>query len=401
MEIALTPEGMAFALHRHVLEPWFPRCLDTEHGGFLCDFDSRWRPAGPQVKMLEFQARQTRVAALAARLDPGEPAWRDACRRGFDALSERLWDHEHGGWFIVADRAWTPLDPDVKHLHGMAYAAQACLEVADCLDEPRALDLAREAMTWIDDHAWDAEHGLYWGWLRRDGTPIGLDPDSAPTRLDHVGAPAGTKDINTNGDMLEMLTEAGRRGLGSADRLARLVAEFTRWPAEHGRLPLHFTRDLVPVRGPGVGYEVQASWRVPLARAVLGEPLAFGPTERTLRAGTLASLGPTGGILGHTGDEEWWIQFELLRSLAFEASLDPEGGDAPRAAAADHLGYLRRRFLDERHPGVRRTPRRLLGREAKGDRWKDASHEAVAFAAAAICLQPRGRPMTIADGPWP
>src|SRR5579872_4504359 len=44
---------------RRLMGVWFPRCVDREHGGFLCDFDYRWKPSGSQVKMLEYQARQT------------------------------------------------------------------------------------------------------------------------------------------------------------------------------------------------------------------------------------------------------------------------------------------------------------------------------------------------------
>ena len=47
-----------------LLDAWFPRCIDHEYGGFLCDFDYRWKASGPHRKMLEFQARQTRLAAI-------------------------------------------------------------------------------------------------------------------------------------------------------------------------------------------------------------------------------------------------------------------------------------------------------------------------------------------------
>ena len=50
-----------------ILKVWFPRTIDTEYGGFLSDFDYRWRPRGPQDKMLEYQARQTIAAAKGPR----------------------------------------------------------------------------------------------------------------------------------------------------------------------------------------------------------------------------------------------------------------------------------------------------------------------------------------------
>lgn len=70
-------------LHRHVLDPWFPRSLDREAGGFLCDFDYAWRPRGAHEKLLEFQARQTWVAADAARAWPEDARFR---RGGFHAM---------------------------------------------------------------------------------------------------------------------------------------------------------------------------------------------------------------------------------------------------------------------------------------------------------------------------
>src|SRR5688572_14337946 len=48
-----------------VVDAWFPRTMDVEHGGFLCDFDRDWRPNGPQRKRLEYQSRQVRAGAEA------------------------------------------------------------------------------------------------------------------------------------------------------------------------------------------------------------------------------------------------------------------------------------------------------------------------------------------------
>ena len=45
------------ALRRHVVTPYLRHCVDEEHGGFLVDFDERWRPCGPHDKSLEHAAR--------------------------------------------------------------------------------------------------------------------------------------------------------------------------------------------------------------------------------------------------------------------------------------------------------------------------------------------------------
>jgi len=42
---------------RSLLDAWFLREVDTDNGGFSCNFDHRWRRRGPKDKMLESQAR--------------------------------------------------------------------------------------------------------------------------------------------------------------------------------------------------------------------------------------------------------------------------------------------------------------------------------------------------------
>jgi mannobiose 2-epimerase len=52
---------LAAELHRsfreELLAPWYPRAVDTVHGGFLSQFDADWRPTGTQDRMIVAQAR--------------------------------------------------------------------------------------------------------------------------------------------------------------------------------------------------------------------------------------------------------------------------------------------------------------------------------------------------------
>src|SRR5260221_13623414 len=65
-----------------ILEAWFPRCVDQEHGGFLSDFDYRWRPRGRQLKMLEYQTRMLRLISRAAAY-PRFESYRQYATHGF------------------------------------------------------------------------------------------------------------------------------------------------------------------------------------------------------------------------------------------------------------------------------------------------------------------------------
>ena len=92
------------ALRRHVLEPLVPRCVDREYGGFLVDFDERWRPAGPHDKTLEHASRTTLAFALVDRAIPGEGC-DQLVRHGCAFLQGAMWDATHGGFFARVDRA--------------------------------------------------------------------------------------------------------------------------------------------------------------------------------------------------------------------------------------------------------------------------------------------------------
>src|SRR5687767_8557737 len=104
-------------LKRHVVNAWFPRSLDHEYGGFLCDFDCRWRSCGPNEKLLEFQARQTWFAAEACRCYPQNKYLLEGMKHGFSHLRHAFWDKSEGGWFHRLDRAGHPIQSHTKHAH--------------------------------------------------------------------------------------------------------------------------------------------------------------------------------------------------------------------------------------------------------------------------------------------
>src|SRR5262249_24438429 len=157
------------ALQHHVIDVWFPRSLDREYGGFLCDFDRRWKSCGLNDKLLEFQARHTWFAAEASLVYPRNESLREAVQHGFSYLRDALWDETSGGWFSRLDRAGKPLQ-ERKRTDGFAYAILACIATSRATSEPAALHLARESFEWIHRHAWDSQYGGYFKQLRRDGT---------------------------------------------------------------------------------------------------------------------------------------------------------------------------------------------------------------------------------------
>src|SRR4051812_4041273 len=168
-------------LRKSLLEVWFPRCLDLEHGGFLCDFDYRWQPAGQQPKSIVFQGRNTWLAARGAVRYGGDSRYAAAARHGFAFLRDKQWDREHGGWYWKLDRAGevTPETKGVKHAYGVGFGIYACAAVYEATKDPAALDLAKKGFDWLEAHGHDDASGGYNEYFTREGKPI-LDRASNP-----------------------------------------------------------------------------------------------------------------------------------------------------------------------------------------------------------------------------
>src|SRR5208282_41815 len=54
---------MDATLRRNVLDVWFPRAIDNEHGGFRANFSREWKPLGNETKFSVFQGRMTWISS--------------------------------------------------------------------------------------------------------------------------------------------------------------------------------------------------------------------------------------------------------------------------------------------------------------------------------------------------
>lgn len=397
----------AAILREHVLDTWFPRCIDTTYGGFLSSFDAHWTDTGTTEKLLEFQARQTLAAAELSLAYPDNDALREATRTGFAFLAGAMWDAENGGWYWLVDRQGSPLRAEVKHLHGVAYAIEACFAVHDATGDPRALELARTGFDWMDKCAHDDRHGGYFELLHRDGRPV-LDGSEVSMNLDHIGTPLGLKDMNVHSDLIETLTYAAART--DAPAIGSRLNEL---------LDITLTRFASPSRPPFFFF--QPDWQP--AGTLVRPPTAAQTASRLVEAQTVAT-----GIAGlqdaavrltssaaqqgwndklqafiferfsdrpvsrrQSVNVQWWAQVEILKALEYCLDLNPEF-EVGRRFTAPLLRTLERDYLDTRFGGFFQYSRRRLSlldrlvptrtRRTVTDKasiWKDASHEARAM----------------------
>ncbi|MGE4011998.1 MAG: AGE family epimerase/isomerase [Alphaproteobacteria bacterium] len=407
----MSPRDFERVLWRHVLDPWFPRCLDREHGGFLSGFDLDWNPCGDHHKLLEFQARQTLCAAEAARRYPAVTHLREAALHGFRCLADCMWDARHGGWYHRTDRLGNPLEGATKHTHGFAYAIVACIAVHTLTGEREPLDLALEAADWLDRHAYDPVNGGYFGLMTQEGAVIRApDPAIWNSTRDSLGNPLGIKDANVHTDMLEPL--AALAGTGECDHALPRLTELTnllvtRLLQANGALPYLFHADWTPMQPEErTGYLLQGAHRLQrlgrsgtssaacedaalrmVARAVQVYWVSFRGGFREI--GSIHETERTAGTAPLV--KNWWVQWEGLRALfdCYAAGKRPEYLSYLRA----QWRYLDRFILDHRRGGTFRHGLDKFGvwqrrvrpsgivppHPGKGEVWKDASHEARAL----------------------
>lgn len=418
----LRATAVAAALQRHVIEPWFPRSIDRQQGGFLCDFDRAWKPRGRQHKLLEFQARQTWIAAELARRFPRDSRLSDAAVHGFRYLRDAMWDREFGGWYHRLNRDGEPIESQTKHVHGIAYAISACSAVHSAGLDPGALDLARRGFEWLEEHAFDREHGGYFGFLTRDGQIIRDAADSPMGRLtDTISTTVGLKDANVHADLVEAFTflHAGSPDDHVANRLRELVDVFSvRMLHESGALWYYWRPDWRPV--PHVshyGYSFHATNRLLSASEIVGDEQRMVAACRRMvefslrmawdrQNGGFFYAGPSTGPTSFQRHDlvvrakAWWVQLEALSAFSRLGRLT-DGDERYLRYERALWSYMRRHLIDGRHAGFyafgldglprwrRAVGESLAPRQLtyKGNAWKDASHEGRALLA---CLRALG-----------
>ncbi len=411
MEVEDIASAARQVLRRHVIAPFVPRCVDREYGGFLVEFDDRWRATGPQEKSLEHAARTTLAFALLERALPGE-GFAELVRHGCAFLREAMWDAAHGGFFARVDRAGQPLWQGLKHPHAVTYAAEAFLLATPLLPKGEGPRWADRALQWLDDVAWDRTSGGYWGSYRADNVRF-LDGARLPTPdgRDIFGLSPGFKEINSQGDAIEMLTRfeahcPDPRRAARLQFLVELVAD--RLVQPRGILPYRYWPDWRPAPDLlRVGYQFLMARHLLLSPAMPRSATALERARELTEFCLVAARHPWGGFcfavtadgrswpaIGPQGDlRQWWVQLEAVHTLHLlaHAVKDQCARERYLHARDEQWEFLRSTYLDDKHGGtrelppdqprglgdifgwLRRAPPRALN--LKMHCWKDPSHE--------------------------
>ena len=78
-------------LDHDVLEVWFPRCVDNQHGGFSSNFRRDWKPEASQGKFSVFEGRMTWISSeIAVRRPQRREQFLPIAKHGLEFLDNVL-----------------------------------------------------------------------------------------------------------------------------------------------------------------------------------------------------------------------------------------------------------------------------------------------------------------------
>lgn len=150
---------------------WYPRTIDSIHGGFWSDFNYRWEKKGKQHKMLVSQARHIWTSAVLAKFYE-DAHYQKIAAHGFDFLKNHMWDTINGGFYTLlgTDGGSLKLLSTGKSTYGNAFAIYGLATYYAVSKDKSALDLAKKTFYWLEEHAHDKTYKGYFDVLNQDGS---------------------------------------------------------------------------------------------------------------------------------------------------------------------------------------------------------------------------------------
>ncbi len=409
---------MRRSLKAELLDPWYPRSVDREYGGFLSSFTYDFKPASEQDKMIVTQARHVWTNAKASLLFPDISHYRTSAERGFRFLHDVMWDKTYGGFYTLVDQKGNPKESNFaeKEAYGNSFGLYALSAYYQAFGDTSALNLAKKLFYWLENHSHDPVQKGYFQHMHRDGTPEVRRSDEPSTSA------RAYKDQNTSIHMLEALTELYTVWPDPLvkERLAEMLALIRDTiTTPKGYLTLFLTTDWKPITyrdsseevimkhryidHVSFGHDIETAYLLIEASHVMG----ISHDEKTLKAAkrmvdhTLQNgWDNIGGIYDEgyyfnnaegisiiRDTKNWWAQAETLNTLLLMADLYPNDPMNYLEKFKMQWAYINEYLIDHEYGdwyagGLDKEPQHRSS--LKGHIWKAAYHQ---FRSLTNCLQ--------------
>lgn len=397
----------------NLLEAWYPRIIDTIHGGYWTNFGYDWSLSKKQDKMLVTQSRGLWVASRAAATFPDNPVFRKAADHGYHFLTTCMWDEKNGGFYqnYFTDSSLT-VDPSYKLTYGNAFALFALAEYAVINKDPAVLEWVRKTFDWLEKSAHDSlDKGYFNILIPHYLAESGLMLNDVIKRA-RWGDPQW-KDQNTSIHLMEAFTSA-YKVLPEEPVRTRLVEMLSlirdTMVDRAGYLNLFFTDNWIPVSSRdsshefilkhpefdhiSFGHNIETAYLlVDASQALYGNPDAKTlSVAKTLIDHTLAhgfdqdyyGLLDKGYVFSSGGRTEiidstktWWAQAEAWHALALFSMLYPDE-KVYQEAFANMWTYIQQELIDHRNGGwynygLDKNPENRTFQKAH--QWKGCYHD--------------------------
>ena len=397
------------SLKENILEVWYPRVVDSLHGGYHSDFDYQWQKTGKQNKMIVTQARHIWTASKAHELYPENEMYADVAIHGFPFLRDKMWDDQYGGYYtlVTAEGEVIPEEGDqiIKTAYGNAFAIYGLATLYKMTEDQAVLDQAVKSFQWLDEHSYDPKLKGYFQFLERDGTPLPEGWQGTPP-----------KDQNSSIHLLEAFTELYQVWPDETlrvrlEEMLELIRDVIVTP--RGSLTLFSQKDWTPVSYQdsteevrkahyhqdhiSFGHDIETAYLLMEASEALGlhdDPktmeISKKMTDHSLEKGfdeTIGGLYDEGYYFKDSStitiirdSKNWWAQAETLNTLLIMNDLYGESHYYEKFLL--QWNYIHTYLIDHENGGwyaggADKEPKRKTGN--KSGIWKGAYHTARAM----------------------
>ncbi|HHV58907.1 MAG TPA: hypothetical protein GXX49_01145 [Clostridiaceae bacterium] len=177
----LNPEFWRHLALNELIPYWYKNAPDKEYGGFYTNLSRIWEPLEPWSKYPAMISRHVFGFSVAYLLS-GEDKYIDIAREGVDFLLEHAWDNLYGGWFDLLQRDGKPLET-TKSIPLQLYTNVGLTMYYFTTGDSRVLPYICKSIGIQKTFGHDEEFGGYYQALNRDLSVL----DSSKNKHAHYG----------------------------------------------------------------------------------------------------------------------------------------------------------------------------------------------------------------------